>query len=134
MSEEVQTEEPSEEELFYKKWGWETLKESISTVNGIHKLFITLDAAILSAYLGFYEKITILPWMKIILFILLIISLCSSLVGVYPFSKKVNLDIPREIKSYKSERLKFKIRCLTVASCALIAGFIGFLVAILVNS
>lgn len=131
MTNVIQGERPSEEELFYKRWGWETLKENISILNDVLKLFITLDAAILSAYLGFYSKITLPPWIKIILFTLLIISLCSSIVGTYPVSMKVNLNKPQEIKSYKSKRVKFKGFCLAVASGALILGFVAFLIAML---
>jgi len=131
MTDILQGEKPSEEELFYKRWGWETLRENISIVNDVLKLFIALDATILSAYLGFYGKVAICPWIKIVLFILLIFSFCSSIVGAYPFSMKVNVNKPQEIKSYKSKRVKFKGRCLAIASGTLVVGFVAFLIAIL---
>ncbi len=132
MTDMIQGEKPSEEELFYKRWGWETLKENISILNDVLKLFIVVDSAILSAYLGFYGKFTIYPWIKIVLFILLIISLCSSIVGIYPFSMKVNLNKPQEIKILKLKRVKFKGQCLVIAPVTLIVGFVALLIAILI--
>jgi hypothetical protein len=121
---------PSTEEVFYKKWGEETLKESIATLNGIFRLFITLETGLLSAYLGFYDKLVLSPsWLKVIPAALVIMSFIISIIGIYPFAAKVNLSVPEDVKAYKQKRAKFKGRCLTIASVALIAGFISLLIA-----
>jgi hypothetical protein len=123
-------ERPSAEDVFYKEWGKETLKENIATLNDAFKLFITLDTTLLSAYLGFYEKVIVYPsWLKIVPASLVIISLIASIAGIYPAAVKVNLDIPQEVKAYKQRRSEFKGRCLVVASATLVVGFIIFLVA-----
>jgi len=124
---------PSMEDIFYLEWGKETLKENISILNDTFKLFITLDTILLSAYLGFYEKVLenlpSLSWQTIIPALCVIISLTTSLIGIYPFPKSVNLSAPQEIKKYKEIRLKFKSICLMVAAFTLVCGFIVLLVA-----
>jgi len=122
---------PHPEELFYKQWGWETLKNNISIVNDVLKQFVAINTALLSVYLGFFEKITVCFWGKIILFILLIFSFSISIIGIYPFPIKVNLNEPADIKAYKEKRAKYKNRCLVLVSCSLIFAFVIFLVAIL---
>ena len=134
MSDVIQGEQPSQEELFYKRWGWETLKENISVLNGVLKMFISLDAAILAAYLGLHDKVTINPSAKIALSVLLLVSLCASIAGVYPIPAKVNLNKPAAIRSYKLKRVRFKKICLLVASGTLIGGFIVLLAALVSNS
>jgi len=133
MSGIIQGQKPSEEELFYKQWGRETLKNNISTVNGVLKQYITINTALLSAYLGFFEKIAINYWVKIILFILLILSFIISIIGIFPFPINVNLNKPYDIQAYKEKRAKRKNLCLVLASCSLIIAFVIFLVAILTN-
>jgi len=130
VSDIIPGEKPLAEDVFYKKWGEETLKENISTLNDAFKLFITLNTTLLSVYLGFYEKITISPiWLKIAPVSLVIISLIVSIIGIYPAAVKVNLDVPQEIKVYKLKRARHKGHCLFIASTALIVGFVTFLIA-----
>lgn len=121
----IQTgESPKEEDLFYKQWGWESLKESISIINDVLKIFITIDIAILSAFLGFYDKISMDSFTKIILFIVLIISLFFAIVGIYPFPTKVKLNVPNEVKCYKQERMRFKSICLALSAILLLSIFV----------
>ena len=119
---------PSAEEVFYKEWGKETLKENIATLNSAFRLFITLETGLLSAYLGFYDKLALSPsWLKTIPAALVITSFIISIIGIYPFAAKVNLSVPEDVKTYKQRRAKFKGRCLSIASVALTAGFVSLL-------
>jgi hypothetical protein len=121
---------PSTEEVFYKRWGEETLKENIATLNSTFRLFITLETGLLSAYLGFYDKLVLSPsWLKVIPAALVITSFIISIIGIYPSATKVNLSVPEDVKAYKQKRAKFKGRCLIIASVALIAGFVSLLIA-----
>lgn len=124
---------PSKEDLFYLEWGRETLKENINTVNSTFRLFITLDTALLSAYLAFYEKALggtfSLSWQAISPALAVIISLGASIVGIYPFGHAVNLSAPQAIRDYKEQRATFKNTCLAIASIALLAGFVALLAA-----
>ncbi|MDP8200624.1 MAG: hypothetical protein P9M11_00615 [Candidatus Tenebribacter burtonii] len=124
-------EEPKEEELFYKEWGWETLRENIKIQNDIFKLFITLETIIITTFLGFYLIIDIHVCVKNIIFTLLTLSLISSIIGIYPFAMKVNLNNPDKIKSYKSKRMKTKELLLKLSFLLLFAGFFTFFFAIL---
>lgn len=126
----IKGQKPSQEDMFYIEWGKVTLKENISALNDAFRLFITLDTALLSAYLGFYDEIKVHPpWLKMLPATLAVLSLLSSIVGIYPASVGVDLRIPEEIKTYKIRRARFKGRCLLIASAALVCGFITFLVA-----
>jgi hypothetical protein len=129
MSETDKGQDPSEEELFYKTWGWETLKENIKILNDVLKIFLTTDIAVLSAFLGFYDKILIATCAKKIMFILLIISLSASIIGIYPIPIKVNLIKPEKVRAYKLGRVKFKSFCLAGSALSLILIFIIALIA-----
>ncbi len=130
MNEVIQGEEPTGEELFYKKWGWQTLQENIKVQNDVLKIFITLDTAILVAYLGFYDKFSICLWIKILLFALVTTSLLSSIVGIFPKPIKVNLNMPYEIKTYKEKRSRFKSTCLIISIISLILSIFIFFIAL----
>ena len=131
MNKVLNGEEPKEEELFYKEWGWETLRENIKIQNDIFKLFITLETIIITTFLGLYLTINIYACVKNIIFTLLALSLISSIIGIYPFAMKVNLNNPSEIKSYKSKRMKTKGLLLKLSFLLLFAGFLTFFFAIL---
>lgn len=125
---------PSAEEIFYKKWGEETLKENIATLNSTFRLFITLETGLLSAYLGFYDKLVLSPsWLKVMPAALVITSFIISIIGIYPSATKVNLSVPEDIKAYKQRRARFKGCCLIIASVALIAGFVSLLISRLMS-
>ncbi len=114
MDDVIDAQSPSEEEKFFKKWGWETLKENITVLNDVLKLLLTISTAILAAYLGFYDKIRIVDvivpehFIKLTIVFLLINSLIWAIVGIFPFPAKVNLNMPQEVKSYKQKRGKRK--------------------------
>jgi hypothetical protein len=130
MTEILRGEKPSGEDIFYKEWGQETLKENIATLNDAFKLFITLDTTLLSLYLGFYDQVSVCPsWLKIVPASLVIISLVASVVGIYPAAVRVNLEMPQEVKTYKLKRSEFKERCLILACATLVLGFVILLAA-----
>ena len=134
MNKVLNGEEPTAEELFYKKWGWETLRENIKMLNDIFKLFITLETVIITTFLGLYLTINIHVCVKNIIFTLLTLSLISSIIGIYPFARKVNLNKPSEIKSYKLYRMKTKGVLLKLSLLFLFASFLTFFFAILYSS
>lgn len=120
---------PSAEDIFYQEWGLETLKDNIATLNSMFRLFITLETALLTLYLGFYDKLVLSPsWVKVIPAALVIVSFISSFIGIYPRATKVNLSIPEDMKTYKQKRAQFKGRILSFAWVTLILGFVSFLV------
>lgn len=120
---------PSAEDIFYQEWGLETLKDNIATLNSMFRLFITLETALLTLYLGFYDKLVLSPsWVKVIPAALVIVSFISSFIGIYPRATKGNLSIPEDMKTYKQKRAQFKGRILSFAWVTLILGFVSFLV------
>ena len=131
MNKVLKGEVPTEEELFYKNWGWETLRDNIKMQNDMFKLFITLETIIITSFLGLYLQIKINACIKNIIFTLLTLSLISSIIGIYPFAKKVNLNKPIEIKSYKSKRMKTKGLLLKLSILLLFSGLLTFFFAIL---
>lgn len=102
--------QPTEDELFYLDWGKETVKENISVINEMFKLFITLDASILSAYLAFYDKINISPiWLKTAPLVFVTTSLIVSIIGIYPTAQKINLLVLTKSKNTKKSEQNKKV-------------------------
>ena len=130
----VEGEEPSAEQVFYHQWALTTLKDNIATLNSTFRLFITIETALLAAYLGFYDKIALSPsWLKAIPGVLFTISFITSIVGIYPFAVRVDASEPENIRAYKQGRAEFKGRCLRLALATLIMGFIFLLLARIVT-
>jgi len=116
----------------------ETFKENISVVNDTLKLFITLNVALISVFIGFHNQIFGAPKSPVleimIPVILLIGSLTASIIGIYPVSKQVNLLSPDEIRDYKTQRSKSKRFALAVASFCLISSFLSLLYVVVVRN
>jgi len=134
MNEIIKGKQPTEEQLFYKRWAFASLKESISVINDVLKIFITINIALLSALLGFYDKLPISTTIKVILFIILLVSLVCSIVGIYPTTKRIDPNMPEEIKRYKSRKIKFKSIFLNISFYTLLMVFLIALVALLFGS
>ena len=119
---------PTREDQFYIEWGRKTLKENISILNNMFKLFITLDTVLLSTYLGFFDKvledISPFSWQVISPAICILLSMTFSIIGISPFPISVSLVAPDEIKSYKARRSKCKNKCLGISAIALVCGFV----------
>jgi len=130
MKQVLRGETPSEEEVFYKDWCRETQKENIGVQNETFRLFITLDTALLSLYLGFFERISIsCTLLKLASPALIIGSLISAILGIFPFGVTVNPYVPAEIKDYKKARERYKGFWLAVSAVLLVAGLIALLIA-----
>jgi uncharacterized membrane protein len=97
-----------------------------------------LSLLILSAYLGFFEKISghlpPLSLLKILPGVFVIASLVASIIGIFPVSVFVNLSAPEDIKRYKEDRTNFKSKYLKIAAITLICGFIVLFIASVVSS
>jgi len=131
MNKVIEGKKPTEEDLFYKIWGWETLKDNIKMQNDMFKIFITLETVIITTYLGLFSAIHIPTIMKNIIFTLLSFSLICSIIGIFPFAKEVNLNMPTEIKSYKLEKMKRKGIFLKLSLLLLFGSFLIFFFATL---
>jgi hypothetical protein len=129
----IQGTHPSREESFYVEWARETLKHNIEVLNSTFKLFITLDTALVSAYLGFYEKAfgctLSVSWQALLPPLFVVLSLVTSILGIYPFPLTVNLAKPMAVKEYKERRARCKGRFLKAASVFLVLGLVALMVA-----
>ena len=119
---------PSDEDKFFIEWGRETVKENIKVLNDSLRLFITLDTAIISGYLTFFEKINIHSnILKIIPISVVIMSLIIAICGVYPTSIEISMISPSQIKNFKQDRFNSKKRGLFWSSLFLIFAFLLYL-------
>ena len=122
-------EKPTQEELFYIDWGYETLKNNLSTLNEIFKVLIVLNTSLVSAYLLLYDRITSQnACVKNLALVFIFFSLISSLIGIYPYGRKVNIDDPGAVKEFKLNKLSVKKVFLWVSFSGLILGLIDFFI------
>lgn len=113
---------PTEEHLFYLKWGQETIKNNIALANGILKQLITLSSALLGLSI-IYESIVTSEILKIFVLISFFASLIVAFLGLLPYEDKVNIHAPLDIKEHKKKALKHKRRFLWISAIALVFGF-----------
>ncbi len=123
---------PSDEDKFYINWGRETVKENIKVLNDTLRLFITLDTAIISGYLTFFNKLNIQnSILKIIPIALIISSLIIAIYSIYPKSDKISMISPSQIKIFKQERYELKKCGLFWSSIFLFFAFLLYLIFVI---
>ena len=127
-----QGQQPSTEDEFYLKWGYETVKNNIKFSNEILKQIITLSTTLLAASIIF-EYIIPYTWVKILVLLSFFISLVTAFVGVLPFERSVDLNSPSDIKRHKRAALKHKRWYLWISAGMLIIGFIAILAVLIVR-
>ena len=117
---------PTYEELFFREWGYETIKNNIETVNKILHQFITLNVALLGGNVAFLSPSSIDASYRLISLALFFLGLFLAFLGVLPYESNVIVNIPDEVKRHKQSALKQK-RKLLWACCIVMGG--GLLIA-----
>jgi len=113
---------PTEEDLFYISWGYETVKNNIALCNDILKQIITLSSALLGVSI-IYDHIVSNETLKIFVLLSFFISLIIALIGLLPYENNVSLDTPEEIKTHKRTALTHKRRYLWSSAMFIVIGF-----------
>ena len=122
---------PSEEDLILWGWAKDTLKNSISLVNKILGVILTLNAALLTVSV-FFDKDILPQKEKLIVLLAFIISLIISLIGLIMYEGNVQLDTPASIKQHKAAALKYKKGFVIGSITSLLVG-LGFIIARLIH-
>jgi hypothetical protein len=128
-----QGQQPTEEEIFYKTWGQETVKSNINLCNDILKQLIAISSALLGVSIIFEQIVTI----RVLRFFVLLsffISLIIAFIGLLPYENKVRLDTPEDIKEHKRKALKHKSRYLWISATTIVVGFALTLLALLIKT
>lgn len=120
MADPIQSKPPSEEELFYLRWGKETIKKNIENAHGVLTQFLTLNTTLMGGGIAFMKPESIsATWLGVSLF-LFFWGLVFSFLGVLPHETKVNPISPTQIKKHKELALLKKRRLMW--SCAVATG------------
>lgn len=122
---------PTEDEKFYRQWGYETIKSNISTANDVLRLLITLNTALLGGSAAFLHDSSIGPVARTILLTFFFIALLIALLGIYPKEKKIDIRIPEEVKIHKKETLNKKRTFLKLASSFTLLGLLTAIISVI---
>ena len=122
--------QPTEDETFYRQWGYETVRANISTANDVLRLLITINVALLGGGAAFLHESTISEGFRIILLVSFFIALTIALVGVYPKESKIDARIPSDVKQHKDAVLQRKRLFLKLASGFTLAGLLASIFAV----
>lgn len=114
---------PTEEDLFYWDWAKDTLKNSISLVNKVLVIILTLNSALLAVSV-FFNNDTLPQKEKLIVILSFIFSLLIALIGLIMYEGKVQLDTPSTIKKHKVDAFKYKKVFLFSSLIFLFLGFV----------
>ncbi|WP_143166325.1 hypothetical protein [Halomonas cupida] len=116
--------QPTEDEVFYRQWGYETVKANISTANDVLRLLITMNVALLGGGAAFLHESTITDGFRIVLLVAFFIALATALIGVYPKETKIDARIPADVKQHKESVLQRKRLFLKLAAGFTLAGLL----------
>lgn len=120
----------TEDEVFYRQWGYETVKANISTANDVLRLLITINVALLGGGAAFLHESSISEGFRIALLVSFFIALIIALVGVYPKESKIDARIPTEVKEHKEAVLKRKRLFLKLAVGFTLTGLLVSILAV----
>ncbi|WP_143063041.1 hypothetical protein [Halopseudomonas bauzanensis] len=122
--------QPTEDEMFYRQWGYETVKANISTANDVLRLLITVNVALLGGGAAFLHESTIAEGVRIVLLVSFFIALTIALIGVYPKESKIDARIPSDVKQHKDAVLQRKRLFLKLGSGFTLAGLLASIFAV----
>jgi len=105
MNEPLKSKPPTKNELFYIKWGEESIKKNIENAHSTLTQFLTLNTALMGGSILFMKPENInKEWLSLSL-ILFFIGLFTSFLGILPHETKVNPISPSQIKEHKNNAL-----------------------------
>lgn len=121
---------PTDDETFYRQWGYETIKANISVANDVLRLLITINVALLGGGAAFLHGSSIVEAVRAVLLVAFFVALSIALVGIYPKESKVDARIPEDVKRHKEGVLNRKLVLLKVATGFTLAGLVVSIVAV----
>jgi hypothetical protein len=114
---------PSSDDMFYFRWGRETLKGNLTLANEVLRQLVTLNSALLGGSIAFLDEAVVDASFKPWIVGAFTISLILSFVGMMPYEALVDLRVPEEVRRHKELAFKSKRRYLWSAGVCLAAGF-----------
>lgn len=120
----------TEDEAFYIKWGYETVKANIGTANEVLKLLITINVALIGGGAAFLYKSDVPESFRITILAAFFIGLILAFIGIFPRESAIDIRIPAKIKTHKNRVLNSKRRFLWAASTFTIFGLLASAMAV----
>ena|SRR5579862_9340246 len=121
--------DPTEKDMFFKEWGYERFKENIPIINDVFKIFIAVDAGLLSIHSSLLDAHHLSPNMEIAIFSTLLASLGCSMYGIFPKRENINVDEVGAFEGYISRLTRNKKIALWLSLIFMVATFLLFFYA-----
>lgn len=133
MTDPVKSTPPSDEDLFYLRWGEETIKKNIENAHGVLTQFLTLNTALMGGGIAFMKPESISSiWLAFSLS-LFFFGLVFSFLGVLPHETKVNPISPTQIKEHKELALLKKRWLMWGCAAATGGGLVTLAIGVIVT-
>lgn len=128
----VQSRLASARDQFLLQWGRESLKQSVPAINDVLAKLLPLLAALFGGALVVIEKSVVTSNCGVVVLVLLLLSLCAVLAGLYPRRWGVGSDLDNvltvELRAADRKALFLRI-AFALLALAFVAVIIGVLVA-----
>ena len=114
---------PSSDDMFYFRWGRETVKNNLTLVNEVLRQLVTLNSALLGGSIAFLDDSVVGAAFKPWIVFAFLASLIGSFLGMMPYEATVDVRVPEEVKRHKDDALRSKRRYLWTAGGCMALGF-----------
>ena len=112
-------------------WGREQFKSSLGLANDVLKQAVTIISLLLTAALGFLDKVGVGRGWQVTTFVLLLVPLIVSFIGLAPVSIEIDIRDAESVRTFRNAVLRKKRRALFCITWFLAAAFVSALVGIL---
>jgi hypothetical protein len=119
----VQSQAPSERQLFFLDMGKDLFKNQLNLANDVLKQIVSTCVALMSVSVIFDALYLNDPKIKFFAVFMFFISLISACIGLFPYSKEnIYFDSPSEIEQFYKEALQYKRIAYSVSAVFIIFG------------
>jgi len=130
----IHVESASGDDVLLTEWGQELFKSSLKLVNDVLIQMISLASLLLTAALGFLERIGVgKPW-QLPVFILLLTVIIVSMIGLVPMYAEIDVRDPDVLRRFRAEILRKKRLALWINTSLLTGAFLCAIIGVTTRS
>jgi hypothetical protein len=115
---------PTEEEVFYVEWGFETIKNNLKFLNEVLRQLVTLSATLLGGSIAFLDATLIGAKVKNAAVAVFFLALIVSFLGILPHRGEIDPQNANSVKRHKDTVYKWKSFYLLLTEIFLALGFL----------
>ena len=106
------------------QWAEESKKENIAQANDVLAKVLTASTTIVGGGVIFLNENIIHGYLIAVILITFLLAVALALYGIMPYQATVNIKSPTEIKDYKEQALKHKLKYIKMSSLCFIIGLL----------